>query len=203
MKIICVGRNYIEHIQELGNNIPSELIFFLKPDSSLLLNNQPFFIPDFSHNIHYEVELVIKINRLGKHIQPKFAYKYYDHIAVGIDFTARDIQNKLKKGGLPWEKSKAFDQSAVVSNFLPIKEVIEKENINFRLEKNDILVQEGNSRDMIFGFNYIVSYVSQFVTLKIGDLIFSGTPAGEGKVMKNDNLKAYLGIDKMMDFSVK
>lgn len=203
MKIICIARNYLEHVEELGNSKPLEPVFFLKPDSSLLTKNKPFFIPCFSDDIHYEVELVVKINRLGKYIEEKFAHKYYNHIGVGIDFTARDIQTKLKENSLPWGKAKAFDQSAVISQFLPLEEFKNREEILFTLEKNGVVVQKGNTKNMIFGINYLIAYVSKIMTLKIGDLIFTGTPSGEGKISKNDNLKAYLGVKKMIDFLVK
>ena len=192
MKIICVGRNYIDHICELDNPKPSEPVFFLKPDSSVLKKNQPFFIPEFSNEIHFEVELLVKINRLGKHIQEKFAHKYYSHVGVGIDFTARDIQKKLKKQGLPWEKAKSFDQSAVISEFLPLSDFDNIQNIEFSLKHNNDLVQKVNSQQMLFSVDFLISYISKYITLKIGDIIFTGTPAGVSRVNKNDILFNFL-----------
>ena len=203
MKIICIGRNYIEHTKELGNPIPKEPLVFLKPDTALQPKGHPFFIPDFSNNIHYETEIVIKINKLGKHIEEKFAHKYYSQIGLGIDFTARDIQEKCKKKGLPWEKSKGFDGSAQISNFFIDKSELKMNDINFRLEKNGIIVQKGNSRDMIFDFNNIISHISKFYTLKIGDLIYTGTPRGVGKVKAGDVLIGYLNNKEMLKVSIK
>jgi 2-keto-4-pentenoate hydratase/2-oxohepta-3-ene-1,7-dioic acid hydratase in catechol pathway len=204
MKIICIGRNFLEHARELGNQEPSEPVLFLKPDTALLRNNAPFFIPDFSKEIHHEVELVIKINRLGKNIQPKFAHKYYNELGLGIDFTARDLQFKLRDEGLPWEKAKAFDSSAVISkNFILKSELGDLDNLTFRLEKNGQKVQEGNSNQMIFNIEEIICYVSKFFTLKIGDLIYTGTPSGVGKVNINDELTGYLRDKKLFEFKVK
>ncbi len=204
MKIICIGRNFSEHAKELGNKKPSEPVIFLKPDTALLRNNDPFFIPDFSTEIHHEVELVVKINRLGKNIQPKFAHKYYSEIGLGIDFTARDLQFKLRDEGLPWEKAKAFDSSAVISkNFMVKSELGDLENLTFRLEKNGQKVQEGNTNKMIFNIEEIICYVSKFFTLKIGDLIYTGTPSGVGKVDINDELTGYLKNNKLFNFKVK
>ncbi len=204
MKIICIGRNFSEHAKELGNQEPTEPVLFLKPDTALLRNNNPFFIPDFSKEIHHEVEIVIKINRLGKNIQPRFAHKYFSEIGLGIDFTARDLQSKLRNEGLPWEKAKAFDSSAVVSKkFIPKSEIGDLDNLNFSLEKNGIKVQEGNTNQMIFKIEEIICYVSKFFTLKIGDLIYTGTPSGVGEVSINDELVGYLNNRKLLDFKVK
>jgi 2-keto-4-pentenoate hydratase/2-oxohepta-3-ene-1,7-dioic acid hydratase in catechol pathway len=204
MKIICIGRNFLEHARELGNQEPSEPVLFLKPDTALLRNNAPFFIPDFSKEIHHEVELVIKINRLGKNIQPKFAHKYYNELGLGIDFTARDLQFKLRDEGLPWEKAKAFDSSAVISkNFILKSELGDLDNLTFRLEKNGQKVQVGNTNQMIFNLEEIICYVSKFFTLKIGDLIYTGTPSGVGKVNINDELTGYLRDKKLFEFKVK
>jgi len=203
MKIICIGRNYIEHISELKNEKPDKPLFFLKPETALIPKNLPFFIPDFSNEIHYEVEIVLKINKTGKHIQKEFAHTYFDKIGVGIDFTARDVQEECKKNGLPWEIAKAFDFSAPVSNFVEVSKFEDINNLNFRLEKNDQTVQIGNTKNMIFSFNEIISYVSKFFTLKTGDLIFTGTPAGVGKVEINDILNAYIEDTKMMKLKIK
>ncbi|MGB5362622.1 MAG: fumarylacetoacetate hydrolase family protein [Aureibaculum sp.] len=187
MKIICIGRNYAKHIEELANERPDNPVVFLKPDSAILAKNMPFFIPAFSNDIHYEVEVLVKINKVGKHIDAKFAHKYYSEIGLGIDFTARDIQSQCKEKGLPWEKAKAFDGSAVVGNFYP-KEQFELDNLQFQLLKNDIVVQDGNTNAMLWKINELIAYVSQFFTLKKGDLIFTGTPAGVGRVAENDIL---------------
>ena len=187
MKIICIGRNYTEHIKELANEKPTEPIVFLKPDSSILLKKMPFFIPAFSNEIHYEVEVLVKINRVGKHIASKFAYKYYDEIGLGIDFTDRELQHKLKEKGLPWEKAKAFDGSAVIGNFYP-KENFDLENLSFQLTINNNVVQDGNTKNMLWKIDELIAHVSQFFTLKKGDIIFTGTPAGVGKVNENDVL---------------
>ena len=204
MKIICIGRNYIEHVKELQNDIPEEPVFFMKPDSALLRNNDPFYIPDWSKDLHHEIELVIKINRLGKNIEKKFAPRYYDEIGLGIDFTARDVQNKLREKGLPWEKSKAFDQSAVISNVFLDKNVFpEQESIQFSLNINGVTIQVGKSDMMIFDFDEIISHVSKYVTLKIGDLIYTGTPAGVGPVKIGDHLEGYLESKKLLDFYIK
>jgi len=203
MKIICVGRNYAEHARELNSPVTEEPVFFLKADSALLIRNRPFFYPEFSKEIHYEVELVIKINRLGKYIQEKYATRYYDEIGLGIDFTARDIQNACKQKGLPWAAAKAFDNSAPVSRFITLDKLHDRDNILFHLNLNGKTVQKGNSADMIFGFDYLVSYLSKFFTLKTGDLVFTGTPAGVGPVKPGDRLTAYLENRKMLDFLVK
>ena len=187
MKIICIGRNYTKHIEELENEKPKEPVIFLKPDSAILLKNNPFIIPPFSNDVHYEVEVLVKINRIGKFIDKKFAHKYYQEIGLGIDFTARDLQSQLKEKGLPWEKAKAFDGSAVIGKFYG-KDIFDLDNLQFQLHKNDKLVQDGNTRHMLWKIDEIIAYVSQYFTLKIGDIIFTGTPAGVGKVDPNDVL---------------
>lgn len=202
MKIICIGRNYADHIAELNNDKPDEPVIFMKPDSSILRKNRPFFIPSFSSDLHHEVELVIKIDRLGKNISKKYATRYYSSIGLGIDFTARDLQNKLKDKGLPWEKAKAFDYSAVISDeFIPVNELPEK--INFRLDINGEIRQQGNSGLMIFHFDELISNISKYFTLKTGDLIYTGTPAGVGPVKINDRLQGYINDKLMFDFLVK
>ena len=204
MKIICIGKNYTAHVEELKDEIPDEPLFFMKPDSALLRNNDPFYIPDWSNDLHYEIELVIKINRLGKNIEKRFAHRYFDEIGLGIDFTARDIQYKLIEKGLPWEKAKAFDQSAVISStFIDKTTLPNPESISFRLNKNGKTVQEGNSKLMIFGFDEIISHISKYITLKIGDLIYTGTPAGIGPVAIDDNLEGFLEDKKLLDFMIK
>ncbi len=203
MKIICIGRNYIEHANELNNPLPENPVFFLKPETALIRAGLPFFYPDFSENVHYEVELVVRIKRLGKHIQEKYSHKYYDEIGVGIDFTARDIQEKCKKNGLPWEIAKSFDSSAPVSGFINKNEFDDVNDISFSLEKNDKTVQKGNSGMMIFSIDKIISYISGFITLKIGDLIFTGTPAGVGSINKEDKLTAFIENRKMLELHVK
>ncbi|MHA7609422.1 fumarylacetoacetate hydrolase family protein [Elizabethkingia meningoseptica] len=199
MKIICVGRNYTEHAKELKNEIPTEPVLFIKPDTAVLKGSD-FYIPEFSNDIHYELELVIKISKGGKYIQEENAEKHYEQIGLGIDFTARDLQTRLKEKGLPWEKAKGFDGSAVVSDFFPV-ENFNSEEIHFELKKNNQVVQEGNSKDMIFGINALIAHISQYFTLRVGDLIFTGTPAGVGKVEENDLLDAYL--EKQKVFSLK
>jgi len=247
MKIICIGRNYAEHAKELNNAVPTEPVFFMKPDTALLIRNRPFYYPGFTNDLHYECELVLRICKLGRHISEKFVHTYYDAIGIGIDFTARDLQQKAKEKGLPWEKAKAFDFSAPVSKFVPVKEfpdlnsisfslqlngitvqeglpwekakafdfsapvskfVPVKEfpdlnSISFSLQLNGITVQEGNSKEMIFSFDKIISYVSQFVTLRTGDYIFTGTPAGVGPVKIGDRLEAFLEGKKLLSFEVK
>ncbi len=204
MKIICIGRNYVAHAHELNNEVPDEPVFFMKPDSSLLRNNDPFYIPNWTNDVHHEIELVIKINRLGKNIEKRFANRYFDEIGLGIDFTARDVQNKLKEKGLPWEKAKAFDQAAVLGgSFIEKSAFTDQQNISFSLKINDIVVQNGNSGLMIFSFDDIISYVSKYVTLKIGDLIYTGTPAGVGPVKIDDHLEGFLEDKKLLDFMVK
>lgn len=204
MKIICVGRNYVDHALELQNPVPEEPVFFLKPDTALLRNNAPFFYPSFSKDVHHEVELVVKIGKVGRSIGAKFAPRYYSEVGLGIDFTARDIQQHCKAKGLPWEVAKAFDYSAPLSSkFLPVDSFGGVNNIPFKLLKNGEVVQQGNSGEMIFSVDQIIAYVSQFLTLKIGDLIYTGTPAGVGPVNINDRLQGYIGETLMFDFEVK
>ncbi|HZW78319.1 MAG TPA: fumarylacetoacetate hydrolase family protein [Flavobacteriaceae bacterium] len=203
MKLICIGRNYSEHIKELKNTTPSDPVVFIKPDTSVLNIEQGFVIPEFSDDVHYEVELILKINKVGKYIDKKFAHKYYDQIGLGIDFTARDLQEQLKKQGLPWEKAKSFDGAAVVGNFLPKEEFADLDNIQFSLQKNEEIVQQGNSKDMIWNFDALIAYVSQYFTLKTGDVIFTGTPAGVGRVAMGDILKGYIGDTEMFSVKVK
>ncbi|HSP40714.1 MAG TPA: fumarylacetoacetate hydrolase family protein [Gillisia sp.] len=204
MKIICIGRNYTEHISELNNEKPVDPVIFMKPDTAVLLKKQPFFIPDFTDDVHYEVELLVRINKVGKHIQEKFAHKYYQEIGLGIDFTARDLQQKLKVKGLPWEKAKGFDGSAVIGEKWIDKNSIEDlNNINFSLLKNEVAVQTGNTSDMMWKIDGIISYVSQFFTLKIGDIIFTGTPKGVGKVEVNDKLTGFIEKDQIFSIQVK
>lgn len=203
MKIICIGRNYVEHARELNNPLPEKPVFFLKPDTSLITRNRPFFYPEFSGDIHYEVELVIKINRNGKYIEEKYAPGYYDQVGLGVDFTARDLQSECKEKGLPWEVAKGFDGSAPVSRFILLSDLADSHNIHFRLELNGDTVQKGESQLMIFSVNRVISYVSQFITLKMGDLIFTGTPKGVGPVKIGDHLVGYIEDRKMLDFRVK
>lgn len=203
MKIIAIGRNYIEHAKELNNPVPKEPMFFMKPETSIIRNNKPFFYPDFSKDVHYETEIVLVINRLGKNIGAKFAHRYFDQIALGIDFTARDLQQICKEKGKPWEMAKAFDGAAPISEFVDKNKYADLENLNFSLELNEQLVQQGNTRDMIFSYDILISYVSKFVTLKIGDLIFTGTPAGIGPVKIGDRLVGKIENEVFLDFSVK
>ena len=203
MKIICIGRNYINHVKELGNTIPSDPLFFLKPNTAIQPKGHPFFIPFFSNDIHYEVELVIKISKAGKHIEERFAHKYYSQIGLGIDFTARDIQQECKLKGLPWEKAKAFDGSAQISRIFIDKSALDLYNISFSLVKNSEQVQIGNSMNMCFNFDAIIAYISQFFTLKIGDLIYTGTPEGVGPVKAGDILKGFIGKEEMIKVLVK
>ena len=203
MKILCIGRNYAKHAQELGNTLPTEPLFFLKPETAIQPKGHPFFIPHFSNDIHYEVELVVKINKTGKHIEEKFAHKYYSEIGLGIDFTARDIQQECKAKGLPWEKAKGFDGSAQISNTFIEKSDLELDNITFSLNKNGKQVQLGNSSEMIFKFDKIIAYLSKFYSLKIGDLIFTGTPEGVGKVEKGDFLNGFIGEQEMFKVLIK
>lgn len=202
MKIICIGRNYAKHIEELENERPDEPVVFMKPDSAVLLKNNPFIIPPFSDDIHYEVEILVKINRIGKFIDKKFAHKYYDEIGLGIDFTARDLQSRLKEKGLPWEKAKAFDGSAVIGKFCD-KSELDLDHVKFQLLKNGKTVQEGDSSHMLWKIDELIAYVSKFFTLKIGDLIFTGTPAGVGRVEANDELKGVLEGKEMFHIKVK
>lgn len=203
MKIICIGRNYAKHIEELENEKPENPVIFLKPDSAILAKNQPFFIPPFSDDVHYEVEILVKINKVGKYIQEKFAHKYYDEIGLGIDFTARDLQNQLKDKGLPWEKSKAFDGSALIGKFLPKESLGDLKNLDFKLSKNETLVQQGNTNAMLWKVDELIAYVSQFFTLKKGDVIFTGTPAGVGRVLENDILTGTIQNKEMFSIKVK
>jgi 2-keto-4-pentenoate hydratase/2-oxohepta-3-ene-1,7-dioic acid hydratase in catechol pathway len=202
MKIICIGRNYAKHIEELANEKPESPVVFLKPDSAVLPKKMPFFIPAFSDDIHYEIEVLVKINKVGKHISPKFAHKYYDEIGLGIDFTARDVQAKCKEKGLPWEKAKAFDGSAVIGEFYP-KEEFNLDSISFQLHKNDKVVQDGNTDSMLWEIDELISYVSQYFTLKKGDVIFTGTPAGVGKVEENDILTGVIENKKAFHIKIK
>ncbi len=203
MKIICIGRNYTKHIEELQNERPDEPVVFLKPDSAVLLKQHPFVIPEFSDDIHHEVEIIVRINKVGKYIDAKFAHNYYDEIGLGIDFTARDVQAKLKEKGLPWEKSKAFDGSAVIGNFLSKKDFSSTENINFELKSNGITVQKGNTNHMLWKIDELIAYVSQFFTLKIGDIIFTGTPEGVARVKANDILEGFIEEKKLFRIQVK
>ena len=203
MKIICVGRNYVEHTKELNNKAPKDPVLFLKPDTAILLKRQPFFIPEFSNNVHHEVEILVKINRIGKHIDQKFAHKYYDEIGLGIDFTARDLQSQLKEKGLPWEKAKAFDGSAVIGNFVSKTKFADVNNINFSLKRNDEVVQRGNTLLMQWKIDTLIEYISKYFTLKIGDIIFTGTPSGVGKVISDDILVGFLEEEEMFSIKVK
>ncbi len=203
MKLICIGRNYTEHIKELENEKPTDPVVFLKPDTAILLKKQPFFIPDFSSDVHYEVEILVKINRVGKYINRKFAHKYYKEIGLGIDFTARDVQSQLKAKGLPWEKAKAFDGAAVIGKWLPIERIKDLDNVNFTLQKNEAVVQQGNTSHMLWKVDELIEYVSKYFTLKIGDIIFTGTPAGVGKVIANDKLKGFIEDEEMFSITVK
>lgn len=203
MKIFGIGRNYAEHIKELGNERPEEPVIFLKPDTALLKNNAPFYYPDFSKDVHFEVEIVLRISREGKNIAEKFAHKYYDELGVGIDFTARDLQAKAKQKGLPWALAKGFNGSAPVSEMLPISDFPDLQNITFALEVNGELRQQGNTKQMIYSFDYQVAYLSQFFTLKKGDLIFTGTPEGVGPVKVGDRLTASIEKQTLLDFEVK
>ena len=203
MKIICIGRNYKNHVNELNNIVPTEPVIFLKPETSIILKKQPFFIPDFSNDIHHEVEVIVKINRVGKYISKEFAHKYYDKIGLGIDFTARDIQQNQKKFGLPWEKAKAFDGSALIGKWVNKTSFDDINDINFSLMKNNQLVQQGNTSQMLWDIDSIIAYVSSFFTLKIGDIIFTGTPAGVGAVKENDKLKGFINGDEFFDLKIR
>jgi len=203
MKIICIGRNYVAHARELNNEVPSSPVFFMKPDSALVISNRPFFYPEFSQDVHHELEVVIRINRLGRSIEEKYAGRYFDKLGLGVDFTARDLQAEQKKKGLPWEIAKGFDYSAPISEFFALAEFKDIHNLSFRLDLNGKNVQDGNTSLMIFSFEKIIAYVSRFMTLKTGDLIFTGTPAGVGPVAIGDRLEAYLEGKKVMDFPVK
>jgi 2-keto-4-pentenoate hydratase/2-oxohepta-3-ene-1,7-dioic acid hydratase in catechol pathway len=203
MKIICIGRNYANHIAELQNERPTEPVVFMKPDSAIVLKQHPFVLPEFSDDVHHEIELIVKINKVGKYIEPRFAHKYYDEISVGIDFTARDLQAKLKDKGLPWEKAKAFDGSAVIGEFVPKEQFASLENVNFELIKNGAVAQKGNSSLMLWKIDELVAYVSQFFTLKIGDIIFTGTPEGVAAVQPDDVLEGYLEGQQLFRIQVK
>lgn len=203
MKIICIGRNYTDHIAELENEKPENPVVFLKPDTAILLKGQPFFIPDFSQDVHHEVEVLVRINRIGKHIQPKFAHNYYDEIGLGIDFTARDLQAQLKAKGLPWEKAKGFDGAAVVGKWVAKAELPQVDELQFSLRKNGETVQAGNTALMLWKIDELIAYVSQFFTLKIGDIIFTGTPAGVGPVAINDVLVGELEGRELFNIKVK
>lgn len=203
MKVFAIGRNYADHAKELNNPLPAEPVFFMKPDTAIVKNNKPFFLPDFSEEIHHEVEIVLHLNRVGKNIAEKFAHRYYTEIGIGIDFTARDLQAKCKDKGLPWEIAKAFDNSAPIGKFLPKEQFRDFHDINFRLDINGSTVQKGNTRDMIFNFDRLIAHVSRFVTIKMGDLLFTGTPAGVGPVKIGDHLQAYIGDECLLDFYVR
>ncbi|MEO6405758.1 MAG: fumarylacetoacetate hydrolase family protein [Ferruginibacter sp.] len=203
MKIICIGRNYADHAKELGNEIPEEPIIFMKPKSALLQAHTPFYYPEFTNELHYECELVLRVCKNGKYIQERHAGNYYNGITVGIDFTARDIQDECKKKGLPWEKAKAFDNSAAVGKFIDITPELNKKNINFSLKKSKEVVQKGNSKDMIFSFDSIVSHISNYFSLNIGDLIFTGTPAGVGECVVGEELEAFLEDKSLLSLEIK
>lgn len=204
MKIIAIGRNYADHAKELNNPVPSTPVIFMKPETAVLKDNKPFYHPDFSSDIHYEIEVVLKVCKEGKHISEKFASNYYDEIGLGIDFTARDIQQKHKENGLPWELAKAFDNSAVISKFIPKDEFTDLYDLDFNLEINGNTVQHGNTKDLIFSFEYLIAFISQYITLKKGDLIFTGTPKGVGKVTIGDHLTGYFKKNHaLLDFDVR
>lgn len=203
MKLICVGRNYVDHIHELNNEQPDDPVIFLKPETALPLRNEPFFYPDFSNDVHHEVEVLVKISRVGKNIDPKFAHKYYDEIGVGIDFTARDVQSKLKAKGLPWELAKAFNGSAPISNFVPKTEFADLQNLNFRLDVNGQTRQQGNTSLMLFKIDYLISFVSRYFLLQQGDILFTGTPKGVGPVQIGDTLTCFLEDRPMLTVDVK
>jgi len=203
MKIICIGRNYVNHIEELKNERPTEPVIFMKPDSAVLLKQHPFVIPDFSQDIHHEIEIIVRINKVGKHIDAKFAHKYYDEISVGIDFTARDVQEQLKIKGLPWEKAKSFDGSAVIGEFLPKNKFNSLENITFELTNNNKTVQKSNSSHMLWKIDELISFISRYFTLKIGDIIFTGTPEGVAVVKPDDVLEGFLEGHKLFRIQIK
>lgn len=203
MKIICIGRNYSEHAKELNNEAPTEPVIFLKPKNAILLPEKPFYYPEFSDDIHYECEVVVKISKNGKFIQEKFAHKYYDAVTVGLDFTARDVQQKLKSKGLPWELAKAFDGSAVVGDFKPLSPELKFEDISFELKRNGDSVQQGATKNMTFNIDAIIAFVSQYITLNIGDLIFTGTPAGVGPIQVYDKLEGFLNGEQLFDVEIK
>jgi len=203
MKLICIGSNYEKHIDELGNTTQEDPVVFLKPDSAVINGNQPFFIPDIFSDVHHELELLVKINKVGKYIDKEFAHTYYDKIGLGLDFTARDLQKKLKLNGLPWEKAKAFDGSALIGKWVSKSNFMNLSNINFSLKKNQFLVQIGNTSDMIWGIDEIISYISRYFTLKIGDIIFTGTPSGVGPVFSGDILKGYIENEEFFSIKIK
>lgn len=203
MKLICIGRNYVDHINELSNERPDEPVVFIKPDSAILPKEQDFYIPEFSEDVHYEVEVLVKIKKVGKHISKEFAHKYYDEVGLGIDFTARDLQSKLKSKGLPWEKAKGFDGAAVIGKWLPKKKFDDLDNLNFTLSKNSETVQNGNTSLMLWKIDEIIAYVSKYFMLKKGDIIFTGTPAGVGKVSPNDYLVGTLEGEQLFDINVR
>jgi len=203
MKIICIGRNYAEHAKELKNDIPTEPVWFMKPDTALLKDGEPFYFPDFTNDLHHEIELVIKINRVGKHIEEQFAHKYYDEIGIGVDFTARDLQAQCKEKGLPWERAKAFDGSAPLGKFVKKEQLGDLTNIDFELKINGESRQVGNTQDLLFSFDKVIAYVSKFVTLKVGDLIFTGTPKGVSAVKIGDKLEGFIKGEKLLEFEIK
>ncbi|MDB4443495.1 fumarylacetoacetate hydrolase family protein [Saprospiraceae bacterium] len=203
MKIICIGRNYRDHAKELNNPVPTKPLVFMKPPSALLIKNKPMYIPDFTKNLHYEAEIVLKICKNGKYVQPTFAKKYFKEIAFGIDFTARDIQDQCKAKGHPWEIAKAFDNSAALSEFVSLENVNQGEGIKFQMKKNGEVVQDGNTKDLIFDFNFLICYVSKFFKLQMGDMIFTGTPAGVGPVEIGDHLEGFVDGEKLMDCQIR
>ncbi|HLT50467.1 MAG TPA: fumarylacetoacetate hydrolase family protein [Arenibacter sp.] len=203
MKIICIGRNYVDHIKELNNERPSDPVIFIKPDSAVLPKEQDFYIPEFTQDLHYEVEVLVKIKKVGKHIDVDFSHRYYDEIGLGIDFTARDLQGLLKEKGLPWEKAKGFDGSAVIGTWLPKTDLTDINNVDFQLKKNNEVVQQGNTGLMIWKIDELISYISRFFTLKKGDIIFTGTPAGVGRVVANDYLAGSLGNKEMFSLNIR
>jgi acylpyruvate hydrolase len=203
MKIVCIGRNYAEHAKELNNPLPTEPLFFIKPDSAVLRNNDPFYLPDFSDDIHYEAEIYVRMHKKGKNIEEQFAHRYYNEIGIGIDLTARDIQHRCKEKGLPWEKAKGFDGSAPLSNAVPLTEFRDIQDIRFELRKNGEVVQRGHTADMLFPVNRIIAEASRYFMLKIGDIIFTGTPAGVGRLHQGDRLEAFIEGRKMLDFHIK
>lgn len=203
MKIICIGRNYADHAKELNNDIPEEPLFFMKPDTALLQEGNPFYIPEFTNEVHHELEIVLKISKVGKHIEEKFAHKYYQQIGLGIDFTARDVQRVCKEKGLPWEKAKSFDGSAPLGQFVDKEKLGDLSKLSFRLEKNGEPVQQGDTSLMLFPFDQLIAHISKYVTLKTGDLIYTGTPAGVGPVQIGDVLVGYLGDAKMIEVPIK
>ncbi len=203
MKIICVGRNYAAHIEELENERPESPVLFLKPDTAVLSSKQAFYIPDFTKDLHYEVEVLVKINRVGKHIDAKFAHKYYDEIGLGIDFTARDIQQKMKEKGLPWEKAKAFDNSAVIGEFVSKENFLSMDDIPFSLQKNGEIVQDGNTSHMLWKIDELIAYISTYFSLRTGDIIFTGTPAGVGQVVDGDKLEGFINDRSMFTVEIR